>query len=55
VPGADTIEGLYARLRRCRDHCKGEKYLRHRTDAEHVCDEHSARRKCAKIVNDGRI
>lgn len=47
---ADTIEGLYARLRRCRDHCKGEKYVQHRTDAEHVCDEHSARRKCAKIA-----
>jgi integrase len=24
---ADTIEGLYARLRRCRDHCRGEKYV----------------------------
>lgn len=47
---ADTIEGLYARLRRCRDRCRGEKYVQHRTDAEHVCDEHSARRKCAKTA-----
>jgi integrase len=45
---AETIENLYAQLRRCRDHCKGAKYIQHRTEGEHVCDEHSARRKCAK-------
>ena len=27
------------------------KYVQHRTDAEHVCDEHSARRKCAKVIS----
>lgn len=48
---ADTIEGLYARLRRCREHCKGEKFVQHRTDDEHVCDEHTARRKCAKVTS----
>ncbi|MFC4943333.1 tyrosine-type recombinase/integrase [Pseudonocardia sp. GCM10023141] len=47
---ADTIEGLYAQLRRCRDHCRGEKFVQHRTDVEHICDEHTARRKCAKDV-----
>lgn len=45
---AETIENLYAQLRRCRDHCKGRKYVQHRTDGEHVCDEHSVRRNCAK-------
>jgi integrase len=45
---AETVETLYARLRRCRDHCNGEKYIQHRTADEHVCDEHSARRKCAR-------
>ncbi len=45
---AETIEGLYAQLRRCRDHCRGEKFVQHRTAGEHVCDEHSPRRKCAK-------
>ncbi len=45
---AETIENLYARLRRCRDHCKGRKYVQHRTEGEHVCDEHSARRPCAR-------
>ena len=45
---ADTIENLYAQLRRCREHCKGAKYTQHRTEGEHICDEHSTRRKCAK-------
>ncbi|ANY06906.1 integrase [Pseudonocardia sp. HH130630-07] len=47
---AETLDTLYARLRRCRDHCHGEKYIQHRTTAEHVCDEHSTRRKCVKIA-----
>lgn len=45
---AETIESLYAQLRRCRDHCRSEKFVQHRTSGEHVCDEHSPRRKCAK-------
>jgi integrase len=36
-------------LRRCRDHGAGGKYIQHRTDGKHVCDEHSARRKCARL------
>ncbi|MFC4950105.1 hypothetical protein [Pseudonocardia sp. GCM10023141] len=32
---ADTVEGLYAQLRRCRDHCKGENFIQHRTAFEH--------------------
>lgn len=47
---AETIDALYAQLRRCRDHCHGEKYIQHRTDREHVCDEHSTRRPCAQIT-----
>lgn len=47
---AETIESLYAQLRRCRDHCRGERFVQHRTEGEHVCDEHSARRKCAKVT-----
>ena len=47
---AETIDSLYASLRRRRDHCRGRMFIAHRTTGEHVCDEHSARRKCAKIV-----
>jgi integrase len=50
---AETIDGLYAQLRRCRDHCHGEKYIKHRTTGDHVCDEHSARRPCAKVTQGG--
>jgi integrase len=46
----ETIEGLYGQLRRCRDHCGGREFIQHRTDGDHKCDEHSARRKCAKLV-----
>ncbi|WP_098959400.1 site-specific integrase [Pseudonocardia sp. N23] len=44
----ETVEGLYGSLRRCRDHCRGRKFVQHRTEREHVCDEHSSRRRCAK-------
>ena len=47
---AENIERLYAQLRRCRDHCNGRSFVQHRTDREHVCDEHTARRKCAKAA-----
>ena len=45
---AETVEGLYAQLRRCRDHCRGRAFIQHRTAGDHKCDEHSARRPCAK-------
>jgi integrase len=46
----ETVEGLYGSMRRCRDHCRGRKFVQHRTSREHLCDEHTARRKCAKVV-----
>jgi len=44
-------ETVYAQLRRCRDHCRGQAFVQDRTAGEHVCDEHSARRKCARVVS----
>jgi hypothetical protein len=49
---AEVIDSLYAQLRRCRDHRDGRPFTTHRTGAEHRCDEHSNRRKCAKVVLD---
>jgi integrase len=43
-----TVETLYGQMRRCRDHCRGRKYVQHRTEREHLCDEHTTRRKCAR-------
>jgi integrase len=37
---AESIESLYAAVRRCKEHCGGRSYIEHRTDVEHVCDEH---------------
>jgi integrase len=49
---AETVDALYASLRRCRDRCGGRAFIAHRTDIEHKCDEHSPRRMCAKTVLD---
>jgi hypothetical protein len=40
---AETIDSLYARLRICRDHCGGRRFVVHRVDGEHVCDEHTGK------------
>lgn len=37
---AETIESLYAAVRRCKEHCGGRSYIEHRTEVGHVCDEH---------------
>jgi integrase len=39
----ETLEGFYALLAKCRDHCHGRKHLQHRTPRKHVCDEHKDR------------
>jgi integrase len=49
---AETIDSLYASLRRCRDHCDGRSFIAHRTPDLHICDEHSPRRKCAKVLRE---
>jgi integrase len=35
---AETLESLYAVLRRCRARCGGRKYIDHRTTRKHECD-----------------
>ena len=47
---AETIEGLYAQLRRCRDHCRGEKYIQHRTDGRARLRRAQTRRRCAQVT-----
>lgn len=37
---AEVIDSVYARLRSCKEHCKGRRYVEHRTVGEHECDEH---------------
>jgi integrase len=37
----ETLDSFYAELRRCRKHCRGRAVIDHRTQADHICDEHS--------------
>jgi hypothetical protein len=39
----ETLERLYAQLRKCREHCHGRKYVQHRTARPHTCDALCAR------------
>ncbi|MEV0284923.1 hypothetical protein AB0H36_12500 [Kribbella sp. NPDC050820] len=40
----EILDSYYADLRRCRDHCRGQKYIQHRTAVPHQCDEHEGHR-----------
>lgn len=35
----ETLDSFYLILRTCRAHCGGRKYIEHRTDRQHECDE----------------
>jgi hypothetical protein len=43
----ETLDSFYSLLRMCRAHCRGRKYIEHRTDRPHPCDEHEGDR-CAR-------
>lgn len=40
----EILDSFYSELRTCRDHCRGRKYIQHRTDKPHQCDEHTGDR-----------
>jgi integrase len=40
----ETLDSFYSLLRTCRAHCRGRKYIEHRTDRPHRCDEHEGDR-----------
>ncbi|MGH3431698.1 MAG: tyrosine-type recombinase/integrase [Thermocrispum sp.] len=37
---AEVLDSLYADLRKCREHCRGRRYVEHRTADPHECDPH---------------
>jgi integrase len=53
--GVETLESLYADLRRCKEHCRGRKYIEHRTSGPHECDEHSEAGACSPPDPDCRM
>jgi integrase len=46
---AETLERLYAQLRKCREHCHGRKYVQHRTTGPHDCDPRCAPHVCTPL------
>ncbi|MGY4770320.1 hypothetical protein ACXC9Q_25675 (plasmid) [Kribbella sp. CWNU-51] len=40
----EVLDSFYAELRRCRLHCRGNKFIQHRTTRPHQCDEHEGSR-----------
>ncbi|HEV7826182.1 MAG TPA: site-specific integrase, partial [Mycobacteriales bacterium] len=46
---AETLERLYAQLRKCREHCHGRKYVQHRTEQPHTCDARCAPHVCTPL------
>jgi integrase len=48
---ADTLDSLYAELRRCRDHCTDRRQVDHRTPRPHDCDERCRPHRCRPLGN----
>lgn len=47
---AELLESLYALLRKCREHCKGRKFVQHRTDKPHDCDDRCKPHVCKPLA-----
>ena len=46
---AETLDSLYAELRRCRIHCTDARAIDHRTPREHECDERCRPHACRPL------
>ncbi len=45
----EVLESFYALLRRCREHCRGRKYVEHRTERPHECDGRCGPHRCQPL------
>ena len=46
----EALESFYAVLRKCRDHCRGRRYVQHRTAGRHECDGRCGPHKCRGLA-----
>ncbi len=46
---ADMLDSFYAELRRCRDHCSGQRFVQHRTKGRHDCDHRCGPHQCRPL------
>src|SRR4029453_9682860 len=47
---AELLGAFYARLRKCRDHCDGRRYVQHRTARPYECDDRCRRHECRGLA-----
>ncbi|WP_236796307.1 tyrosine-type recombinase/integrase [Amycolatopsis sp. GM8] len=45
----EVLDSFYKELRTCRGHCRGHKYVEHRTTRPHECDHRCGPHKCAPL------
>lgn len=50
----ETLDSFYKQLRTCRAHCRGRKFIQHRTPRDHECDDRCQPHKCSPL-GDGSI
>ncbi|WP_329068650.1 tyrosine-type recombinase/integrase [Amycolatopsis sp. NBC_01480] len=50
----EVLDSFYKQLRTCRAHCRGEKFIQHRTARPHECDDRCGPHKC-KGLGDGSL
>ena len=48
---AELLETFYAELRRCRDHCGGRRYVKHRTEGPHDCGSRCKQHLCKGLAD----
>jgi integrase/ribosomal protein S25 len=50
----ELLDSFYKELRKCRAHCRGRKYIQHRTSRDHECNEKCKPHEC-KGLADGSL
>lgn len=50
----EVLDSFYKELRTCRAHCRGSKYVEHRTERKHECDDRCKPHQC-RGLGDGSI
>jgi integrase len=47
----EILDSFYAQLRTCRSHCRGRRFVEHRTTTEHECDERCRWHACRPLAD----
>ncbi|CRK61092.1 phage integrase [Alloactinosynnema sp. L-07] len=47
----ETLDSFYKQLRTCRAHCRGKKFIEHRTNKNHECDDRCKKHRCSPLAD----